>query len=539
MSISDRPYKTILKRNVDRLKEADARETNIIAACIMAEVIRTTFGPLGMDKMIIDPVDEIIITNDGATIVKNFDKRHPMAKMLDMLVRAQDDQAGDGTKTVVIYVGELLRKALELMDKGISPSIIISGYQKATVYACEALKENIVEIDPSDAAMLRKVAKSSMLGKTTGAEDLFTDIALKAVNQISEVEDGNIKVNLKKIAILAKQGGSILESELINGMAIEKEVSREDMPKRIVNAKIAIIGPSIESKKTKLNSKIFLEDAALIKQFKTQERQIVRDTLNKFIQLGVNVILSRRDFSEEAQTYLSLNNIFAAQFVRGWDLEKIADAVGGKLITDFEDIKPDYFGYAEIVEEAKVGRERVIYIKGCKDPKALCIFIRGGTEHIVYEAERRMNDALAVLRNAIEDRKILVGGGAVEMELAQKIKAWAIKFSGKEQLAMKAFAEAFEVIPSTLIENAGLNSIDIIPILREIHVKEPNGPWFGFDSFSKKIQNMYDIGIFDTYRVKLHALKTADEIARQILNIDDVIHAKPGEYETPEEEEEI
>ncbi|NVM52306.1 MAG: thermosome subunit [Candidatus Helarchaeota archaeon] len=539
MSISDRPYKTILKRNVNRLEDADARETNIIASCVMAEVIRTTFGPLGMDKMIIDPVDEIIITNDGATIVKNFDVRHPMAKLIDMLVRAQDDEAGDGTKTVVVYLGELLRKALNLMDKGLAPSFIISGYRKAAAYACEILKENIIEITPDEDAILRQIAKTAMVGKTVGAVELFTDIALRAVRQVSEIDDGTIKVNIKKIAILAKQGDSLLDSRLIDGMAIDKEISREDMPKKVTNAKIAIVGPSIESKKPKLDSKISIRDPVSMRKFKVQERQIIRDNIDKFLKLGVNVILSRRDFNEEAQMYLSLNNILAAHFVRGWDLEKIADAVGGQLITDFKDIKPEYLGFAKVVEEVIVGKDKVIFIKGCKDPKALCIFIRGGTEHIVYEAERRMNDVLCVLRDVLEDRKILVGGGALEMELARKLKVWANQFSGKEQLAIKAYAETFEVIPRTLIENAGLDPIDILPDLRELHAKAPNGKWFGFDCFNKKIQDMRELGVYDAHRVKLHAIKAADEIARQILNIDDVIHAKPAEYETPEDEEEI
>jgi thermosome len=539
MSISDRPYKTILKRNVNRLKDADARETNIIASCIMAEVIRTTFGPQGMDKMIIDPVDEIIITNDGATVVKNFDKRHPMAKLLDMLVRAQDDEAGDGTKTVVIYVGELLRKALELMDKGISPSIIINGYQKAAEYALEVLAENAISIDPDDDSSLKAIAGTALLGKTIGDVDLFTDIALKAVRQVSEMEEGRIKVNVKKIAILAKPGESIHESQLINGMAIEKEVCREDMPKKVTNAKIAIIGPSIESKKPKQKSRISIQNPELMSEFKVQERQILRDTIDRILKLGVNVILSRRDFSEEAQLYLSLNNIFVAQFVRGWDLEKIAEAIGAQLITDFEDIKPEYLGYAEIVEEVKVGKDKVIFIRGCKDPKALCIYLRGGTDHIVYEAERRMNDALCVLRDVIEDQKILVGGGAIELEIARKIREWANYFEGKEQLAVKACADAFEVIPRTLIENAGLDPLDFLSDLRGIHSNVPNGHLYGFDVFSKQISNMQDLGIYDAYRVKLHAIKAADELARQILNIDDVIHAKPGEYETPEEEENL
>ncbi len=539
MSISDRPYKTILKRNVDRLKDADARETNIIAACIMAEVIRTTFGPHGMDKMIIDPVDEIIITNDGATVVKNFDVRHPMGKMLDMLVRSQDDEAGDGTKTAVIYVGEFLRKALELMDNGLNPSIIISGYQKAAKYACEILQDNILEIDPFDDITLKKIAKTAILGKTIGDVEHFSNIALQAVRKVSEVREERIKVNLKKIAILAKLGESLLDSELINGMAIDKEISREDMPKKIENARIAIVGPSLESRKPKLDSKISIHDPQLMRNFKIQERQILRDIIDKFLELGVNVLLSRRDFNEEAQIYMSLQNLLAVQFVRGWDLEKIADAVGGQLITDFKDIRPEYLGSAELVEEIKVGKDKILFIRGCKDPKALCIFIRGGTEHIVYEAERRMNDVLSVLRNALEDTKILVGGGAIELELSQKIKSWANNFSGKEQLAIRAFAEAFEVIPRTLIENSGLNPLDILPKLRESHTKSVDGNWFGFDSISKSIQNMHDLGIFDTFRVKLHALKAADEISRQILNIDDVIHAKPAEYETPDEEENL
>jgi len=505
----------------------------------MAEVIRTTFGPLGMDKMIIDPVDEIIITNDGATIVKNFDVRHPMAKLIDMLVRAQDDEAGDGTKTVVIYLGELLRKGLELMDTGLAPSIIISGYRKAAAYACEVLNENIIEVEPTDDARLGEIAKTAMAGKTTGAVEQFVNMALKAVRQVSVIENGTYKVNLKKIAILAKQGKSLLDSELIDGMAIDKEVSRDDMPKKVANAKIAVIGPSIESKKPKLDSKISIRNPNLMRQFKFQERQIIRTKIDKILKLGANVILSRRDFNEEAQLYLSLNNILAAQFVKGWDLEKIADAVGAQLITDFDDIKSEYLGSAEVVEETKIGKDKVIFIKGCKDPKALCIFIRGGTEHIVYEAERRMNDALCVLRNALEDRKIIAGGGALEIEVALKLKSWAEKFSGKEQLAIQAYAKAFEVIPRTLIENAGLEPIDLLPQLREIHTNFTNGKLFGFDTFSKKFLNMRELGIYDSYRVKLHAIRAADEIARQILNIDDVIHAKPAEYERPEEEEDL
>ena len=266
---------------------------------------------------------------------------------------------------------------------------------------------------------------------------------------------------------------------------------------------------------------------------------MIRDLIDRLFNLGVNVILSRRDFSEEAQLYLSLKNILAAQFVRGWDLEKIVEAIGAQLITDFEDIKSDYLGYAEVVEELKVGKDKIIFIRGCKDPKALCIFLRGGTEHIVYEAERRMNDALCVLRDVIEDQKILAGGGAIELEITKKVKEWANSFGGKEQLAIKAYAEAFEVIPRTLIENAGLDPLDFLPNLRETHAITPDGYLYGFDVFGKQISNMQELGIYDAYRVKLHAIKAADELARQILNIDDVIHAKPGEYETPEEEEEI
>lgn len=539
MSISDRPYKTILKRNVNRLEGADARETNIIASCIMAEVIRTTFGPQGMDKMIIDPVDEIIITNDGATVVKNFDKRHPMAKLLDMLVRAQDDETGDGTKTIVIYVGELLRKALELMDKGISPSIIIAGYQKATDYALKTLAENAITIDPFDDPTLRNIAMTALLGKTIGDVDLFTEIALKAVRKVSEMEEGRIKVNVKKIAILAKQGESIHESQLIDGMAIDKGVCREDMPKKVTDARIAIIGPSIEARKPKQKSRISIQNPGLMPEFKIQERQMVRNTIDKILHLGANVILSRRDFSEEAQIYLSLNNILVAQFVRGWDLEKITEAVGAQLITDFEDIKPEYFGYAKVVEELKVGRDKILFIRGCIDPKAVCIFLRGGIEHIVYEAERRMNDALCVLRDVLEDQNILVGGGAIELEIAKKVRDGANTFEGKEQLAIKAYAEAFEVIPRTLIENAGLDPLDFLPNLREAHATALDGYLYGFDVFGRQVSNMQELGIYDAYRVKLHAIKAANELACQILNIDDVIHAKPGEYEKPEEEEEI
>ncbi|MHA1265046.1 MAG: thermosome subunit beta [Candidatus Helarchaeota archaeon] len=539
MSISDRPYKTILKRNVDRLKDADARETNIIASCVMAEVIRTTFGPHGMDKLILDPVDEVIITNDGATIVKNFDVRHPMAKLIDMLVRAQDDEAGDGTKTVVIYLGEFLRKALELMDMGLSPSFIISGYRKAAQFAKSIMAKKALPANPLDDSLLQRIALTATIGKPAGSVAHFTDLALKAVKQVSETKNGRVTVDLKKIAILGKPGASLLESQLIDGMAIDREVVREDMPKKVTPARIAIVGPSIEARKTKLDAKIAIKNPNLLRQFASQERQMLRDRIDRFVKLGVNVLFSRRDFSEDAQIYLSMNKIMAVQFVRGWDLEKIAAAVGGKLITDFKDIKREDLGAAEVVEEIKVGRDRIIWIRGCSNPKALCIFLRGGTEHVVYEAERRMKDILNVLKDTLEDQKIVAGGGALEMELAKEIKKWAQQFSGKEQLAMNAFAKAFEVIPRTLIENAGLDPIDLLTQLRKIHAKTPKGQWYGFDSFRKRLCDMRSLGLYDAFRVKFHALSAADEICRQILNIDDLIYAKPAEYETPEEEEEI
>lgn len=533
----------ILKKSADRMVGTDAQRFNILTACVIAELIRTTLGPHGFEKLIVDPVNDIIISSDGSTIMKNYDVRHPMAKIMDKLVRSMDTEVGDGTKTAMILVGEFLKKAqIELMDQGVQASHIITGYQKAYEKAIELAENIALKIDPKNEETLFLLAKTSFGGKIPNElEEKFANIALDTVKFVMEEKENRKIVNIKNnVNIVTIHGASLSETELIKGMAIKKDLASPGMVKRIENAKIAILEPSLELKKTKIAAKI-LPGGSLkrFKSFRDKDYDLLKEKAQKIIDSGANVVFARREVHEKIYPYLIKAGIMAAKWVRGWDMEKIAKATGATIVKNLDYLNSDSLGEAGVVEEIKYGTEKVIYIRNCKNPKAVTIVIRAGIEHLLYETERKLNDALYVLKCALEKNQIVGGAGAFEMELSRQLLQFATKFSGKEQLAIQTYAEALEVIPSTLIENAGFNVIDIISEIRKKHEqKSEYSKWYGVDILSKKPLNTLEAKIIDPLKVKITAIQAATDVTNLILGIDDVIYAKPAEYEKTIEEEE-
>ncbi|NVM01464.1 MAG: thermosome subunit [Candidatus Helarchaeota archaeon] len=541
MEFAGRPT-LIMKKTTQRMKGTEAQRFNILSACIIAELIRTTLGPHGFQKLIRDPVGDIIISQDGGTIMKNYDVRHPMAKIMDKLVRSMETEVGDGTKTAMILVGELLKKGqIELMDQGVHPSQIISGYQIAVKKVNEIAEKIALSIDPDDENTLLSLAKTCFTRKfLPELEQKFAEFALQTIKYIIEQKNGENIIDIKNnVNMITIHGGSIVETELIKGMAIKKDFVSPLMPKRIENAKIAVLEPSLELKTTKIKAKIRTKGLKQLKAFRDEDYNLLKEKADKVIQSGANVVFARREVHDKIAPYLINAGIIAAKWVRGWDMEKIAKATGAKVVKNLDFFTPDTLGEAGIVEEIKHGKEKVIYVRNCKNPKAVTIVIRGGIEHILYEIERKLSDALYVIKNAIENKKIVGGAGAFETELARQLRKYAIKFSGREQLSIQAYAKALEIIPHTLIENAGLNVLDGLAALRKKHEEDSdNSKWFGVDINSIKPINTFSAGILDSLKIKLAAINAATEVVNLILGIDDVIYGLPGEYEKTIEEEE-
>ncbi|MHA1300660.1 MAG: thermosome subunit beta [Candidatus Helarchaeota archaeon] len=542
MELTGRPM-LIMKKKTQRMRGTEAQRFNILTACVIAELIRTTLGPHGFEKLIVDPVNDIIISGDGSTIMKNYDVRHPMAKIMDKLVRSMDTEVGDGSKTAMILVGEFLKKAqIELMDQGVHPSQIITGYQIAYEKVKELAENIAITIDPNNDEYLINLAKTSFGGKIPPElTDKFAKIALNTVKYVMEEKDGKKLVDIKNnVNIISIHGASLSETELIKGMAIKKELANPQMEKRIENAKIAVLEPSLELKKTKLKAKI-LPGGSLkkLKAFRDEDFNLLKEKVEKIKQSGANVVFARREVHDKIHPYLIKAGIIAAKWVRGWDMEKIAKATGAEIVKNLDYLTPDSLGEAGVVEELKFGKEKVIYVRECRNPKAVTIVIRAGIEHLLYEAERKINDALYVLKSVIENNKIVGGAGAFEMELSRRLAQYATKFKGREQLAIITYAKALEIIPSTLIENAGLNVLDAMAELRKKHEENlENSKWFGVDILSKKPLNTLTAGIIDPLKIKITAIQAATDVTNLILGIDDVIYAQPAEYEKTIEEEE-
>jgi len=533
----------ILKEGTARRRGREAQRNNVMAARVIAEVLRTTLGPRGMDKMLIDSLGDITITNDGAAILKEIDVEHPAAKMMVEVAKTQDDMVGDGTTTAVILAGELLRRAEELLDQNIHPTVLVSGYRKAAQMAMEALDKVGTSVNLDDRSTLKKVAMTSMASKAVGlAREHLAEIAIDAVKQITEQRGDKRVADIDNVQIIKKAGKSLFDTQLIKGVIIDKEVVHTEMPKRIENAKVALLDCALEVEKTEFSSEIRIRDPTQIQAFLDKETQMLEEMVKKVKASGANVVFCQKGIDDMAQHFLAKAGIMTARRVKQSDMEKLARATDGKIITNLEDLKAQDLGKAGLVEERKVGEDKMVFVEECRHPRSVAILIRAGLERMVDEAERAMNDALSVVADVVEVSKIVPGGGAVESEIAKELRGFATKVGGREQLAIEAFAESIEIVPKTLAENAGLEPIDILVGLRSAHDKQ-NGHVMGVDVFTGKIIDMQKNGVIEPIKVKEQAVKSATEVASMILRIDDVIAAtKPkegkGPGEMPEGEEE-
>jgi thermosome len=522
----------ILKEGTSRNRGKEAQKNNILAAKIIAEAIRSTLGPRGMDKMLVDSLGDITITNDGAAILDEIDVEHPAAKMMVEIAKTQDDMVGDGTTTAVVLSGELLKKAEELLEQNIHPTLIVSGYRKAAEKAMEVL-DNISEaVKLDDKETLRKVAITSMSSKGVGsAREHFADIAIEAVGQIAEKRGEEWSADIDNIQIIKKEGKSLLDTELIRGIILDKEVVHAGMPKRVKNARIALVNTALEVKKTEISAEIRIRDPTQMKAFLDKETNMLKTMVDKITKAGANVVICQKGIDDMAQHFLAKERVLAVRRVKESDMDKLSRATGGRMANNLDDLKPEDLGNANLVEERKIGDDETVFIEGCKDPKSVSILIRAGLERMVDEAERAMNDALFVIADLFKKNKVVVGGGAVEAEVAKELRHYAVKIGGREQLAVEAFAESLEIIPNTLAENAGLEKIDIMVELRAAHEK-PKGHLMGVDVFTGKVADMQKMGVIEPLSVKEQAIKSASEAASMILRIDDVISSsKP---KTPE-----
>ncbi|WP_456367331.1 thermosome subunit beta, partial [Thermococcus sp.] len=511
----------------------DAQRLNILAARIIAETVRTTLGPKGMDKMLVDSLGDIVVTNDGATILDKIDLQHPAAKMMVEVAKTQDKEAGDGTTTAVVIAGELLRKAEELLDQNIHPSIIIKGYELAAEKAQEILDEIAINVTPDDRETLLKIAMTAITGKNAeNHKELLAKLAVDAVMQVAEKKDGRYVVDIDNIKIEKKPGEGVEESELIRGVVIDKEVVHPRMPKRVENAKIALIGDALEVKKTETDAKINITSPDQLFEFIEQEEKMLKEMVDAIARTGANVVFVQKGIDDLAQHYLAKYGIMAVRRVKKSDMEKLAKATGAKIVTNVKDLTSEDLGEAELVEQRKVAGENMIFVEGCKNPKAVTILIRGGTEHVVDEVERALEDAIKVVKDVMEDGAILPAGGAPEIELAIRLDEYAKAVGGKEALAIEAFAEALKIIPKTLAENAGLDTVEML--VKVISEHKNRGIGIGIDVFEGKPADMLEKGIIEPLRVKKQAIKSASEAAIMILRIDDVIAAKPSKPEKSE-----
>jgi len=514
----------ILPEGATRSTGRTAQKANIAAAKAVADTIRTTLGPKGMDKMLVDSLGDVVITNDGVTILEEMEIEHPAAKMIVEVAKVQEDEVGDGTTTAVILAGELLRQAEELLDKNVHPTVIANGYKLACEQAVKYLESMAKPVKPEDVPLLNNIAITAMTGKNVEiAREKLADIAVKAVLQVLKKENGKCIIDLDDIKIEKKEGGSIDDSKLINGVVIDKERVHPDMPKRIKDAKIALLDCPLEIKETETEAKIQITDPEKLQAFVEQEERMLREMVDKVRASGANVVLCQKGIDDLAQHYLAKAGILACRRVKKSDMEALAKATGARIVSNIDDLNSSLLGKAALVEERKLGKDNMVFVEGCPNPKAVTILIRGGTEHVVAEVERAVTDAVGDLAAAIVVGKVVPGGGATEVALAKKLREFADSLSGRKQLAVLAFANALEIIPRTLAENAGLDPIDC---LTELKAKQEKGDLAaGLDLFSGKAENMWDKGVIEPLKIKTQAIGSASEAAIMLLRIDDVIAA--------------
>ena len=527
----------VLREGTESTKGKTAHNNNIMAARAVADAVRSTLGPKGMDKMLVDSMGDIVITNDGATILKELDIEHPAAKMVVEVAKTQDNECGDGTTTAVVIAGELLKKSEALIDQNVHPTVISNGFRLAAQEAVKILKRMGIEVSPTDKKMLKLVAMTAMTGKGVGGErDLLADIAVEAVSSVAEKEDGKYLADIDNIQVEKKHGGAVSDTYMIKGLILDKERMHSRMPRVVKDAKIALVDSALEIKKTEVEAKIQIRDPTQMQKFLDEEEKTLKAMVEKVKKSGATVLICEKGVDDLAQHYLAKEGIYAVRRVKRSDMEKLSKATGGKIITNLDDLKASELGYAGQVEENKISDSDMTFVTGCKNPKAVSILIRGGTEHVVDEVERALHDALKVVAVAIEDGVVVPGGGAPEIELALKLRNYGQTVGGREQLAIEAFAEALEVIPWTLAENAGMDSIDVVIELKNAHNNKKGGKNFGVNVLENRVSDMIAAKVLEPLRVKTQAVQSATEVASMILRIDDVIASKkmsPSEMGPP------
>ena len=512
----------VLKEGANRSRGRDAQHSNITAAKVVAESVRSSLGPKGMDKMLVDNFGDVTITSDGRTILDEMDVQHPAAKMLVEVAKTQDNEAGDGTTSAVIIAGELLNRAEELIDKNIHPIVIIDGYRKASEKALQTLEKIAILVDLKATDYLLKAATTAMGSKIVAEhKEYLADLAVKAMLAVAEKNDGSYKVDVDDVKVEKKTGESLQDTSLINGIVLDKEIVHSGMPKRVEKAKIALLDASLENEKPEIDTKINIESPSQIEAFLKQEETMLRDMVDKVLSSGANVVICQKGIDDMVQHFLARRGIIAVRRAKKSDMEKLAKATGGKIVSNIDAISPSDLGYAALVEERRIGDDKMTFIEGCKNPKSVTLLIRGGTQRMTAEAERSIHDALCVVRDLITEPKIVAGGSAPELEMARELRKYAQTVAGREQLAINIFAESLEAIAVTLAENAGLDPVDIISELRSRH--EKGETWAGIEVLSGKVKDMSKMNIFEPLSVKKQIIKSATEAATMILKIDDVI----------------
>jgi thermosome len=512
----------ILKEGASETKGREAQKNNINAAKTVAEIVRTSLGPRGMDKMLVDSLGDVTITNDGATILKEIDVQHPAAKMMVEISKATDNEVGDGTTSVVVLAGSLIEKAEELITKNVHPTVIVDGYRKCAVKSIELLNNIAIKVTSNEKEQLIKIAKTSMQTKLVSKEsDDLANIVVTAAQQVSESRDGSTKVDLDDIKVEKKSGGSIKDTKLIKGIVLDKEVVHGGMPKRVEKAKIALINSALEIEKTEFDAKLNITSPEQMKRFLDEENTMLKNMVEKITGSGANVVICQKGLDDIAQHYLAKANVLTVRRVKESDMTKLSRATGARVINNLDDLTSKDLGAADLVEERKVETDKWVFIEGCKNPKAVTILIRGGSQRVVDEADRSVHDALMVTKDVLEKPLIVAGGGSPEAYVSGKLREWTNTLTGREQLAAEKFAEALEIIPLTLAENAGMNQIDT---LAELRSKQNKGSkWAGIDARNSRIADMAKLEIFEPLAVKEQIVKSATEVASMLLRIDDVI----------------
>lgn len=522
----------VLKESATRTDGRDAQRANVSAARVLGELVRSSLGPKGMDKMLVDSFGDVTITNDGATILKEMEIEHPAAKMMVEVAKTQDQEVGDGTTTAVVLASELLGKAQSLIEKDVHPSVIVEGFSTAFEMATTYLDKIAIKIRSNDKTMLRKIAEVALATKLVGEQrKLLASLVVDAVLTVAEVKSGKYVVDIEDVKIEKKAGGSVSDTRLIKGLVIDKEVVHTRMRKYIDNAGIALIIKPLEIEKTEFDSKLSIASPEQLEAFIKKEENMLEEMVDRLHKVGANVLMCQRGIDDAAQHFLAKRGIVAIRRVKTSDMEHLAKATGGKVITGVSHLESTDLGHAKLVEERKIGDDKMIFIEGCKNPKAVTMFIRGGTERIINEAERGIHDAICVVRDVVQEPKIVAGGGAPEAEVAKRLREYARKISGRSQLAILSFSDALESIPMALAENAGLDPVDILVDLRSKHDK--GQIWAGIDSLKGKVRDISQIGVYEPMSVKRQAIASSTEAATMILKIDEMIAVRSEGGPTP------